>query len=61
MSTQIQIDLTEYRALLATAFAAKGLAEWVEKTKQEDGVFDFMVESSVKSVKEKFKATGLEE
>ena len=60
-NTQITIDLTEYRALLATAYAANNLINSIEENKQSQGAFDFLVDSGVERVKKNFKATGLTE
>lgn len=60
-NTQITIDLTEYKALLETAYAANNLAKTIKENKQSQGAFEFLVESGVERVTKKFKAAGLTE
>ena len=58
-NTVIEINLSEYKALIASSLAGKRLVEWINENEDVGGCFDFMVKSSIDNVNQKFKDTGL--
>jgi len=59
LNTVIEINLSEYKALVASSLAGKRLVEWINENEDVDGCFDFMVKSSIDNVNQRFEDTGL--
>ena len=58
MSKEIKVELTlpEYKALVASALAGRGLVKWMN---EDQDTFKFMVDSQKENVLEKFEKTKL--
>ena len=58
MSKELKVELTlpEYKALVASALAGRGLVKWMN---EDQDVFKFMVDGQKENVIEKFEETKL--
>ena len=58
MSKEIKVELTlpEYKALVASALAGRGLVKWMN---EDQDIFKFMVDGQKENVIEKFEETKL--
>tara|TARA_R110002050_G_scaffold2544_5_gene14647 strand:- start:1037 stop:1219 length:183 start_codon:yes stop_codon:yes gene_type:complete len=58
MSKELKVELTlpEYKALVASALAGRGLVKWMN---EDQDIFKFMVDGQKENVIEKFEETKL--